>query len=541
MYRLHATFTFLLLLGFSAGASAQLSNQKLAEINRVAMEAYNNLDIETSKKALEDAIRSAERGNTHGPGLARTYSNLGVVVVGGLGDSSSGIDAFMRALKEDANVEPDPIVATPEVMTAFNTAKRKVASGAAPKPVAAPVEAGPIEGNLSHTPAEEQLSQTAVPVFVSKGSVQAAKLKIFYRSLGMSKPRSAEMQETDEGWIYLIPCTDVFEPTVEYFIIAEDDDGDQVGNAGTPERPVSVPVVSTRTQEAPSLPGQEPPTQCNSADECPPGMPGCNGSGAGQMGDTCRSTSDCSSGLRCVDEFCSMSDGDEDEEDDDKDSSDAPKWHLDVGLGVGAVYVGDGKTADHSPSSAQVGEAQMRRSATGELSAADDYLVDSGWDCDLGGDPLVAKNCKVAVKKKGFVPTLILNFALGRYVSPKLALAITGRVQVKSGDGTLAGIVIGGRGEYLLTTPAAEGFHLGLVAGLGIGTIQARPPTDSKKEGPFATSAAMGGVGLVLGAGFRAGYRFTRNFGFQVTPGLSMGLPRFLMAIDLQGGLELAF
>ena len=540
MYRLYATVTFVLLLGVSAGAFAQLSNQKLAEINRVAMEAYNNLDIETSRKALEDAARGAERGNIHGPALARTYSNLGVVVVGGLGDSAAGIDAFMRALKEDPNVEPDPVVATPEVMTAFNTAKRNLARGAAPKPGAAPVESGPVEGNLSHTPAEEQLSQTAVPVFVGKGSVEAAKIKIFYRSLGMPKPKSAEMQKTDHGWTYMIPCTDVFEPTVEYFIIALDDDGDQVGNAGTPERPVSVAVVGTRTQEAPSLPGQEAPQQCNTSEECPPGMPGC-ASGRGQLGDTCSRSSDCNSGLKCDDNFCVMSAGN-DEPEEKKDSGDAPKWHLDVGIGVGAVYVGKGKTADHSPTGAQVNAAQTaQQNAAGDLAAADRYLTDSGWDCSLRGSPLTAKDCKVAIKKKGFVPTLILNFALGRYVTPKLAVAITGRIQVEKGDGTLAGIVLGGRGEYLLTTPAADGFHLGLVAGLGIGTIQARPPTDSKREGPFATSAAMGGVGIVLGAGFRAGYRFTKNFGFQVTPGLSMGLPRFLMAIDLQGGLELAF
>lgn len=542
MHRLYATVTFVLLLGFSGGASAQLSDQKLAEINRVAMEAYNNLDIETSKKALEDAIRGAERSNTHGPGLARTYSNLGVVVVGGLGDSSTGIDAFMRALKEDPNVEPDPLVSTPEVMTAFNAAKRKVASGAAPRPAAAaapaPVESGPVEGNLSHTPAEEQLSQTAVPVFVSKGSVEVAKLKIFYRSLGMSKPKSAEMQKTDEGWMYLIPCTDVFEPSVEYFINAEDEDGDQVGNAGTPEHPVVVPVVSTRTQEAPSLPGQEPPVQCNASTECPPGMPGCSGGGSGQMGDTCRSRSDCSSGLSCVDEFCSLSSGDEEEED-DKDSGDAPKWHLDVGFGAGAVYLGEGKEADRPPSVALVSEAQNRQlMGTGDPHA---YLVSSGWDCELSPTPpLAASNCKVAVKKKGFVPTLILNFALGRYISPKLAVALTGRIQLEHGEGPLAGLVLGGRGEYLVTTPAADGFHLGLTAGVGVGSIQARPPADSK-GGPFATSAVQGGVGVVLGLGLRAGYRFTRNFGFQVSPGLSMGLPRFLMAIDLHGGLELAY
>jgi hypothetical protein len=544
MYRLYATLSALLLLAFAAEGSAQVSNQKLAEINRVAMEAYNNLDIETAKTMLEEAVRNAEKAGTHGAAMARTYSNLGVVVVGGLGDGPSGVDAFTKALREDSNVEPDPIVATPEIMVAYAAAKKKVGSGGRASESVSPSRSsgGSVEGNLSHEPAGEQLSQTAVPVFVSKAGLQATNVKIFYRSLGMSKPKSAKMSASSEGWSYLIPCTDVFEPSVEYFIVAEDDDGDQVGNAGTPEHPVSVPIVSTRTQEAPSLPGQEPPTQCGAAgttEECPPGLPGCS-TGTAQLGDTCRSNSDCGSGLSCVDEFCAMGDSEEPRK---RNKGGAPRWFLDVGVGVGAVYVGEGKTADRAPPQELVDAALAAQMAANSPQAGKEYLAANGWDCNwqMSGASYVANNCKVAVNSKGFVPVLILNLAVGYYLTPKLALALTGRIQLDQGQGTLAGILLGARVEYLLTQPKPKGLHIGPVLGVGLGSIQAKPPTEKKASTPYATSAPAGAVGVGINLALRIGYRFNRYVGLQILPGITMGLPRFLMALDATGGLVLSY
>jgi hypothetical protein len=543
MSRLYATLSAFLLLTFAVQASAQVSNQKLAEINRVAMEAYNSLDIETAKTMLEEAVRNAERAGTHGAAMARTYSNLGVVVVGGLGDGPSGVEAFTKALREDPNVEPDPIVATPEIMVAFATAKKKVGSSARPSESASHASGGRVEGNLSHEPAAEQLSQTAVPVFVGKSGIEASSVKIFYRSLGMSKPKSAKMSETSEGWAYLIPCTDVFEPSVEYFIVAEDDDGDQVGNAGTPEHPVAVPVVSTRTQEAPSLPGQEPPTQCGAPgtiEECPPGLPGCS-TGNAQLGDTCRSNSDCASGLSCMDEFCAIADTSSSSK---RSKGGAPRWFLDVGVGAGSVFVGEGATADRAPPVELVNAALLYQQANMDSAeAGKEFLAANGWACDwtLQGAVYVANNCKVAVDSKGFVPVLILNIAAGYYVTPKLGVGLTARIQMDSGEGILPGILLGARLEYLFTDPKPKGLHIGGLLGVGLGSIQAKPPTEKKTETPYATSSIKGAVGVGINLGLRVGYRFNRYIGLQALPGVTMGLPRFLVALDITAGVVVSY
>jgi hypothetical protein len=549
----------LVLFGGAHQARAQSNPQQLAEANRTAMEAYNNLDVEQAKASLEKSARSAEKAGIRGPALARTFSNLAVVLVGGMGDQKGATAAFVRALKEDPKVEPDPIVATPEVMAAFNAARAEASrSGAAPvestakpsatKPLAAPRDQSvPIEGNLEHVPVTEQLTQTAIPVFVKKSSdLEIASLKIFYRALGMKKPKTAELEETDDGYTYLIPCTDVFEPVVEYFLVASDDDDKQIGNSGTPEAPIAVPVVTVRSTGAPSLPGQVPPTQCSADDECPPGMPGCSGSAG--MGATCSSDSDCQSGLICSDDFCSAGERSEGEETSDRTSSRANKrFFFDLSFGVAATYVGEGRAPDRSPRSVLNAVAQVARDNDMlSTTTAEEELRARGWDCEAYPAPeneLGARNCTVAVKTTGFVAVPILNVAAGYYVTPRIALALTGRFQLSRGDGPLAGIMLGARGEYLFTTPTERGLRISGLAGLAIGQMQARPPPpdSTKKQGPFATNAGAGGGGAAFQLGARAGYRFIPNFGVTFTPMMNFGIPSFLFGLDLPVGVELAF
>jgi hypothetical protein len=533
-------------------AHAQSNPQQLAEVNKKAMEDYNNLEIEKSKAALEKAAKNAEKSGIRGPALARTYSNLAVVLIGGLGDHKAAINAFTRALKEDPKVEPDPIVATPEVVSAYNAAKANTAKGEPvaedePEPEPEKVVVGPVEGNLDHTPAAEQLTQTAVPIFVKKSDdLEIANVKVFYRSLGMKKPKSHELTETDDGYSYLIPCTDVFEPKVEYFIVASDAAGNPVGNSGTSEAPITVPVVASRTEAAPSLPGQVPPSQCASDDECPPGSPGCGGSAG--MGDACSSDNDCQSGLACDDDVCitgeRASSGDDDDEDEESSSSSSSrggkKVYVDANIGVALVYVGSGRAADRSPKAAVDEVSKMGVDAA----QADRLLQARGFDCATSTNDngqLVASNCAVAVNPGGFVAVPVLNLAVGYRLTPKLGAAVTGRFQIGSGEGPLAGIQLGLRGEYLLTKPADDGLELGVLAGLAVGQIQAQPPAKGSLKGPYATNAKLDGVGMGINVGAKIGYRINKTFGLNVLPVMHIGLPNFLFALDLTAGAEVNF
>jgi hypothetical protein len=433
----------------------------------------------------------------------------------------------------------------------FAQAKRRAGQGAGrartPQPPAV------VEGNLEHVPAAEQLVNAPVPVYVANSDPEVVSMKIYYRSIGMKQPKSSLMAQTADGFTYMIPCEDVFAPKVEYFVLAFDAEGNRIGNAGTPENPVTVPIVSRRSQPAPSLPGEAPPAQCGGGAEeafapvqeepnyssCTPGMPGCGREGA--LGDSCHDDMDCGEGLTCLDNFCAFGSRDKNK----KDNGDAPRFYFDFGVGVGAAAVSSGMRADSAPPAALLNsvDEQLGRNRTPER--ARQLVSQEGWDCAVAetraGDTsfYTYSNCKVTVGASGLVAMPVLSATIGYYVTPRVGVAAMARYQIGHGQGSI-GLSGGLRGDFLLTQPSATGLYAGLLAGVLIGPIQARPPSPKKDgavtEGPYATSGSFG-----LQGGFRLGYRFTRNFGLQLTPVANVMLGDFMFALDATAGLTLSF
>ena len=63
-------------LGLPGSAQAQAQSQiarQVDELNAEAMEAYQNLDIDTAGQKLERAVALAEESGYRGPELARAY------------------------------------------------------------------------------------------------------------------------------------------------------------------------------------------------------------------------------------------------------------------------------------------------------------------------------------------------------------------------------------------------------------------------------------------------------------------------------------
>jgi hypothetical protein len=106
----------------SSVASAQIDTQ-ITDLNTEAMEAYQNLDIDTAGTKLEEAIALAEQNGYVGPEVAVTYLNLGVVYVAGLGDMDQGGAAFLTALCMQPDAQVDPLLSTPDVQQVFMQAQ----------------------------------------------------------------------------------------------------------------------------------------------------------------------------------------------------------------------------------------------------------------------------------------------------------------------------------------------------------------------------------------------------------------------------------
>ncbi|MCS6797472.1 MAG: hypothetical protein NZ898_02890 [Myxococcota bacterium] len=535
--------------GGERSAQAQRPLQQVLDLNRQAMEDYTNLEIEAAQQKLLRALQIAERSGVTGAPLARTLVNLGVVAIGGLGDNAAGLQYFIRAIQADRNVQLDPLTSTPDIQTMFNLARQRAGTagggqgmgpgpgpgpgpsrGPEPGPEPPPAPRGP--GTIPHVPIPEQLRQTAVPVFVEvPAEAPVGAMYLYYRSTGMREFRRVEMRRMRGGYGYEIPCSDVFEPSVAYYIVAFGRDGSPLGFAGTAEAPLEVPIVAERTHPPPALPGSAPPEPCGES-ECPPGMPGCragdgrSGGGAG-LGDTCRRDSDCRAGLVCRDEFCVSA---EDEEEEDGEAGDAPRFFVHLGGTIGAAYVGPGMPADGPPP----------EDATEEERIA--YVPGGQDDCNLPEattDPdgtIIEGDYCVRIETPGFTPTYALRAVVGYYFTERIAVGGGIRFQFSSGQGTMAGLQLQLRGQYLLTPPRAEGFSAALMLGTSYGQIQPQPPQADAPYVPFVRSGLNG-----VQAGAVLVHRVARNFGFHLTPEIHILFPTFLFDIDLSAGLEIAF
>ena len=521
-------------------ASAQRPLQQVLDLNRQAMEAYMNLELEQAQSTLDQALDTAQRGNVTGAALARTYLNLGVVAVGGFGDNGRGLNFFIQAIQSDNSIQLDPLTSTPEISTVFALAQQRAGSGGGnntPPPDNgnggnnAPPPDTSNAGNLPHMAVPEQLAQTAVPIYIEVPG-NPANVYVFYRGHGMREFNRQEMQTVADGYGYEIPCSDVFQPSVEYYIVAFGSDGSPIGFAGTQNEPIAVQIVTSRTQPAPALPGRAPPETCGET-ECPPGMSGCASGGGAGMGASCISNSDCGSGLVCDDDLCVTGSGGG-TGDIVSDDNGMPRFFLHVGGFVAMTHVEAGMQADTCPPSVTRGLDPAVDAQCGPPGPEEAYVVANSGDPN-NLCPLQDGQFCVRVTQPGAVVNGGLRIAAGGYFLPFLGAAVFARFQPNAGYGDLSFFLIGARLQAQLTTPSETGLNAHVFVGTSVGQIQAQPP----RNGDNAPWIISGLNGLSFGGIF--GYRFHKHFGIYAQVDFMLQFPTFLFNGDISAGIETGF
>lgn len=554
-------------LAHAAPASAQRAMQQVLDLNRQAMEAYNNLEIEQASSLLQQALDAATRGHVTGSPLARTYVNLGIVAIAGMGDNGGGLNYFVQAIQADGNVSLDPLLSTPDISLIWTQARARAGSGGTttvvtPPPVDTPPSSGGV-GDLVHSPVPEQLRQTPVPVYLEVPG-RPAHVYVYYRGHGMRDFQRGEMEAMGRGYGFEIPCEDVFEPEVAYYIVAFDSSGSPNGFAGSQSTPITVPIVATRTTSEPALPGRAPPTQCTSMEEeCPPGMP-CASAGSAGLGDSCRTDSDCASN-NCEDDLCAIGSGIRDGSGDgtpSDTSQESPRFFARLGAYAGVSHVDNGLPTDRTPcpESTLDGEDTIGAPVDCDFVSNPQIIPDDQFNIaglrnfgyvapEFGTDtdPCDSANggqCTFYVETPGAVVGFALRLDVGYYIVPRwFAVALNVRIQPVSGNGALSFMQLGLRVETQLTDPSPTGFHahihLGFVA---YGQIQvflgrsSSPTLDRNAAAPWGQSGQQG-----VEFGGTIGYRFLPNFGLYLQPTLIFNLPTFLFTGDLGGGIEVGF
>lgn len=598
VYRIASVNLLALFVFAAAEAHAQPAEQAIVDLNNQAMEAYNSLDVNRAISLLDQALSTAQRaGIGSGQLVGGTYLNLGIVQIGGVGNRQLGFEHFVRACCLFPSIQLDPLISTPEIASAFQQAQQSAASGgcaavglaatapAAPvmqpvapaqpvmqpvvpvQPVMQPVMqpgvlAGPVQ--IIHQPPVPQVSQAPLPLYAElSNTVGVAKVKLYYRGLGMDNFKSIDMMPFGTGFAYQISCREVWEPKIRYYITATDADDRIVATAGSAQSPIEAAIVSSLKGPGPSLPGASSPGVCQEV-ECPPGVSGeaCKKPLFHGIGQGCDRDGDCQPGLACQDDMCVIPGA----------TGDLDTWHVDdgwtptvklgdfarafaqIGFTMAFSWLSPGKITDSGPPRSY--PPFKTDGSFNEFSPwvpdADSYDIDPTTQTDrlappgcpadgvrtfasAGGQNPSRYCAKVAATGLAFSPAMRAN--VGYFILPRLSVAAIFRLQFSHGVTTLAGMLLGGRLEYMILDPREKGLMISAFLGGTVGQIQVKAPAST---GQTATPFIISGMGGAH-AGATVRYRFHRNIGVFASPEVDFQFPDYLFNIDLTLGPEVSF
>jgi hypothetical protein len=254
----------LLALGLLLGAGRVVLAQdpgalaKVKELNKKALEAYENLDPDEARKALMQALEvCATEGLNKHPLKATTHMNLGVILVGGFKQRESALRQFGRALEIEPGIKIPKRLTNPEIQAAFDAAAKEAGVGSKPEPAAetagaadppapaeptaAPSRDGPPENikGIHHEPVGDAVPGKAVPI---KAAVEAAlgseRVVLAYRAEGASDFLTRDMDLDESGWyVARIPEPATSGKSVAYYIEARGRGGQPLASNGSSGEP----------------------------------------------------------------------------------------------------------------------------------------------------------------------------------------------------------------------------------------------------------------------------------------------------------------
>ncbi|MBL8601554.1 MAG: hypothetical protein JNK72_06490 [Myxococcales bacterium] len=506
---------------------------------QTAMEDYQNLEIDRALERLNLALRGCANNACSPAVVARVHMSLGIVQVGGQQDTAAGVASMGRALQADSNAEPDPLLVTSEISAAFRQAQGQSGrsnGGASNASTSSNTSGSSNTGNVSrppppsagselmHTPAPEQLENTPLPIYVMPaGQLSAEHVYVFFRGTGRTQYQRSEMRAMGGGYGIELPCGEIIQGSIDYYVQAQDSGGSVVAGVGSDASPVHIPIVTTRQHAAPSLPNRAPPATCG--EECPPGMsgPSCRGAhGSRGLGDVCSANNECGEGLYCDAGACAEGSGGSTEPSGPSNTSRFSRFTIDIGGGLGLAFL-----------SGRPAYAQQR------------VLVDSmgvrrGTTC---GNYV----CYESIEP-GFAPTGYLAGAVRYNINRRIGVGVGVRFQFDSAGWTIeptmpggatrsnpfANLLLSGRLYYAVTPDgwSPTGVTASVFVGGGVGQIEPKPALPPNVTRPGAH--VLSGFGNA-NVGGRVEYGMRNGFHVGGEVALQFMFPTFLFDIDVTG------
>ena len=227
--------------------------EKVTNLNKKAVDAYNNLDFEDARKLLKQALDlCSSAGLDKHPVAARTHVHMGVVLIVSK-QQDLGIKQFKRALEIQPDIQVTKALANPEIEQAFEEAAASVGqpgdsgdSGAGTGEQAARPEsagsAAEVTGDISLTPVTRGKKGQPVPVSATVAAELTgySKVVLAYRAEGAPEFIGVDMRRSGNKFLAEIPAEATGGSVVHYYVEAETDDESAVASNGTEEKPYAV-------------------------------------------------------------------------------------------------------------------------------------------------------------------------------------------------------------------------------------------------------------------------------------------------------------
>jgi len=226
--------------------------EKITALNKKALDAYNDLEFEESRKLLKQALDlCTSAGLDKHPVAARTHIHMGVVLIAAK-QQDLGIKQFKTAIEIEPEIQVTKALANPEILEAFKAAGADVTPAAggdaggqpaasdAAKPAATPEE---VKGIQLNPPARGKRGK-AIPIVVTIGADVTGYTKVMleYRPEGASEYLEREMKKSGNKYAGEIPADATEGNLVSYYVEADsdDEDADSIATSGSEDRPYNV-------------------------------------------------------------------------------------------------------------------------------------------------------------------------------------------------------------------------------------------------------------------------------------------------------------
>jgi tetratricopeptide (TPR) repeat protein len=257
-----------------AEAEDSAAVEKVTKLNKKAVDEYQNLNFEESRKLLRSAIDVCKQsGLDNHPVTARTYVHLGIVTFLGFKQRDEAIKHFKKALEIQGDIKLDKILATPEVQEVFDAAVSQQADEAAAAKKPPPTETKP-GGGIGHEPVTQSPQNTPITIKASvDSSVGAKKVVLSFSADGADDFADKEMKEDPEGsgnYSAEIPASATQGGRVDYFIEALGDEDKVLATKGSQNESLNIAMLGANGQPvAPGIRKPKKPVEKTAGDENP--------------------------------------------------------------------------------------------------------------------------------------------------------------------------------------------------------------------------------------------------------------------------------